>query len=299
MSQFTGIDLSTLPAPEVVETLDVEVIIAEMKAHLIALFPEAAPVLALESELLTRSIVQFAYREVGQRARFNDGSKGNMLAHASGANLDNLAANHDVQRQVVQEADATLNPPRPRVMESDDRLRRRTQLAPEGYASAGPEGAYIAHGMSAHVDVKDIDASSPSPGVVEITVLSRLGDGTADAELPYVGAALTGEDVRPMTDQVTVQSAVIVPYEITASLTLYRGPDADVVLANAIAAITIYAETHHALGHDITISGLHAALHQAGVQKVTLTSPADDLVIPAQSAAFCTDLDVTIGGYDA
>ena len=38
------IDLSRLPAPDVVEPLDYESILAERKAALIALYPEAEPV---------------------------------------------------------------------------------------------------------------------------------------------------------------------------------------------------------------------------------------------------------------
>lgn len=47
------IDLSQLPAPDVVETLDYEVLLAEQKATLISLYPEeqqAAIALTLESE---------------------------------------------------------------------------------------------------------------------------------------------------------------------------------------------------------------------------------------------------------
>ena len=41
MSTWTPIDLSQLPEPAVVETLDYEVILAERKAYLIGLWPAA------------------------------------------------------------------------------------------------------------------------------------------------------------------------------------------------------------------------------------------------------------------
>ena len=61
------IDLSRLPAPDVVEPLDYESILAERKAALIALYPEAeqadiAALLELESEPLTKLCEENAYR---------------------------------------------------------------------------------------------------------------------------------------------------------------------------------------------------------------------------------------------
>ena len=82
-------------------------------------------------------------------------------------------------------------------MESDADFRRRIILAPEGYSVAGPEGAYIFHALSADPDVLDASATSPTPGEVVVTVLSRTGDGTAPPELlATVEAAGSADDVR-------------------------------------------------------------------------------------------------------
>lgn len=59
-----------------------------------------------------------------------------------------------------------------------------------------------------------------------ISVLSRENNGVASDELlAVVRNALNAEDVRPVADRVTVQSADIVNYQITASLYLYPGPE--------------------------------------------------------------------------
>ncbi|WP_220667339.1 baseplate J/gp47 family protein [Sphingomonas trueperi] len=45
-----------------------------------------------------------------------------------------------------------------------------------------------------------------------VTILSRLGDGTASPELlAKISAHVSAEAVRPLTDAVTVQSATILP----------------------------------------------------------------------------------------
>ena len=303
MSSFTAIDLSKLPAPQVVETLDFEVILAQLKADLSARAPELAAALELESEPLTKLLEVAAYREIVLRARINDAARAVMLPHATGADLDNLAALYGVTRAILTPADETTTPPTPAVFEGDDRLRQRAQLALEGFSVAGPKGAYLFWGLNASPEVKDITVLSPTPGQVQITVLSALGDGTPDAALvETVAAALNAEEVRPLCDTVTVHAATIQPYTVQANLTLYDGPDTATVMASALASIQAYVTARHRLGNDVTISGLHAALHVEGaVQNVELISPTEDLVIGGTVAAYCdpeTGITLTMAGND-
>jgi len=299
MSAFSAINLSELPPPVVIDRLDFETIFAALKADLIARDPDIAPVLELESEPATKVLQVWAYRELMLRAEFDDAGRGNMLAYASGANLENLAAFYGVTRALVMPADLLAVPPTAEVWESDDRLRLRTQLALEGFTTAGSRGSYHFWGLGASALVKDIGVRSPTPGQAEVTVLSTEGTGIADAPLQdIVFAALNDEDVRPLTTELVVQSATIVDYDVTATLTLYSGPDAAVVLAAAEAAASAFVQDHHRLGHDITVSGLHAALHQVGVQNVTMTEPAADIVVGPTQAAYCGSVTISIGGID-
>lgn len=299
MSGFDAINLAKLPAPAMVEDLDFELILAEMRADLIERAPELEEVLALESELTIKLLETCAYREVLLRARVNDAGRAVMLAFATGADLDNLGALFGVLRQVIQEADLAANPPVPEIREDDNDYRTRIQLALEGFSTAGPVGAYTFHGLSADPDVKDVGIASPQPGEVEITVLSRIGDGTpVPALITTVETVLNADDVRPLTDLVAVKAATITAYTVEAALTLYDGPDSALVMAAAETAVEAYVEAHHLLGHDITVSGLHAALHQSGVQNVALSAPAADLVIAPDTAAHCTSITITFGGRD-
>ncbi|MCD8548385.1 MAG: baseplate J/gp47 family protein, partial [Aeromonadaceae bacterium] len=127
--------------------------------------------------------------------------------------------------------------------------------------------------------------------------LSREGDGTASAELiTAVTSAINADDIRPLTDHVTVQTAIIHPYSVEATLYVYPGPDSSVVMANAQAALEAYVAQVHRIGRDVPRSGLYAALHQAGVQRVELLSPADDLAIYDDEAAWCQSITLTLGG---
>jgi phage-related baseplate assembly protein len=240
-----------------------------------------------------------AYRETILRQRINEAGQAVMLPYAAGTDLDNLATLFGVQRLITQAAQPDQIPPIPAVYETDAQLRRRVQLSLEGLSVAGPEGAYVFHALSADGRALDASASSPGPGEVVVTVLARAGNGVAPQDLlDAVQAGVSAEDVRPLTDHVTVASAEIINYTVEASLYVFNGPDSQVILSNAQAAIATYTADQHRLGLDITLSGVYAALHQPGVQHVELRSPSATITITPKQAAYCTGITVDYGGVD-
>lgn len=297
MSAFTQIDLSTLPAPDIIEELNFETIFAAMLADLQARDPAFSAL--VESDPAYKILEVAAYRELLVRQRVNDAARAVMLAYATGADLDQLGALLGVSRFVIEEGDPEAVPPVPEVLESDTEFRRRIQLSLEGFSVAGPRGAYIFHGLSADADVLDISATSPDPGEVLISVLSRTGNGAASAPLlAAVEEKLNEDSIRPLTDLVTVQSASIVNYNVHAHLYVYPGPDSSVVLTKALAALDTYIAQVHKIGQDVTLSGIYAALHQPGVQRVNLIQPNANVVISDTQASHCTGINVTIAGTD-
>ena len=298
------IDLSQLPAPGVVETLDYETLLAERKAMLISLYPAdrqdpIARTLALESEPVVKLLQENAYREVILRQRINEAAKAVMVAWARDGDLDQLGANNGVTRLTLTPGDASAIPPVVAVMEGNDDFRMRIAAAFEGLSVAGPTGAYEYHAKSADGRVADASAISPSPACVTITVLSREGNGVAAADLlAAVDSVLNDEDVRPVADRVTVQSAAIVDYAIDATLYLYPGPEAEPVRAAAEAKLAAFVTAQARLGRDIRRSALYAALHVEGVQRVELAAPAEDVVLDKTQAAYCTGYRIAVGGSD-
>ena len=222
-----------------------------------------------------------------------------LLAYAVGADLEQLAANVNVSRLLVSPGDPEAIPPLDPVYENDASLRARVQRAFEGLSVAGPRAAYIFHALSADGRVADASAESPAPAQVVVTVLSREGDGSASADLlAVVEAALSSEEVRPVADQLTVQGAQIVPYQVSATLWLYPGPEAEPILAAAQAQLDAYVSTQRRLGRDIRRSALFAALHVEGVQRVELLYPEADVVLTSSQAAHCIAIDISTGGFD-
>lgn len=297
MSNAQLIDMSRLPAPAVVQVPGFEAILTALKADLIAAWPEAAAVLELESEPLTKWLQRLAYQLVVERSARNDSAHAVMLAYARGTDLDNLGAFFGVERLEISPADPEALPPIEAAMEDDAAFRERIQMAPRGYTVAGPVGSYVYHARSADGQVLDAAATSPSPGTVVVSVLARDGDGTAGAELlDTVAAAVNAENIRPLTDEVIVQSAAIVPYAIAATLYTYPGPDSSSVLATVAARIDQFVRDHRRIGREPSLSGIYAALHIDGVARVTLTSPAEDVAVGATEASYCTAVDITYGG---
>lgn len=291
------IDLSRLPAPDVVESLDFEAIFAAMLADLQARDPSFAAL--VESDPAYKILQVCAYRELLLRQRVNEAARAVMLAYAAGPDLDQIGANYAVPRLLIAPGNPSAIPPIPDTWESDADYRYRIQLSMAAYSVAGPQDAYLFHALSADGRVRHVKAESPTPGNVVVTVLGRDGDGTPPADLiEAVADRLSAKTVRPLTDAVTVRAATIVPFSITATLIFYAGPDPAVALAAAQSALADYLDSVRKVGHDITRSGIFAALHQPGVQRVQLTSPAADVIIDALSAGYCSAINLIDGGTD-
>ena len=323
---FTAVDLSKLPPPKLVEELDYETILAEWIVAMKLVMPSY---IARESDPAMKVMQVGSYREMLLRQRANDSAYAVMPAYAEGSDLDQIGARAGIARFMLDPGDPDNGIPP--TYESDTDYRRRVVLAPEGFSVAGPEGAYIFHALSADPRVLDAAAYSPEPddirqmvldllaahdaapslvaamtaaldsanwpGDVIVSVLSRDEDGEAASDLTdAVADYLSAETRRPLTDHVIVQSAQIIPYMVAATITTFGGPDSGIVMAAAIASLEKYVARQHRMGLDITISGLHAALHVEGVHNVVLTSPPADIIVGRTSAAYCTGTSITFAG---
>lgn len=300
-SPTSSVDLSRLPAPTVVEQLDYETVYAELLAYVQS--PAVLPSFdaSVDSDPAIKILQVLAWRELIIRQRFNDRARQTMVAYATGSNLDQLGALFGVTRLIIDAGDPVNG--FPVIMESDDDLRERIVLSPESLSVAGPESAYIFHARSADGTIRDASASSPSPGEVVVSILSRNGDGTASAAqiaaVEAVLATVATNKLRPLTDYVTVASAQIVTYYIDADLTLLAGPDQTVILAAAQKSIADWVATGGKLGVDAVRAAMTAALMVAGVQNLRLNQPSSDVVVDKTQTAHCAGIAVRIAGVGA
>lgn len=267
------VDLSRLPPPDVVEALDYDAILAALTADLRARHPEFSAWVASDPGVKLLEVA--AYRELLLRLRINEAARSVMLAFAAGSDLDHLAALYGVARAEG---------------ETDARLLTRVQTALSGLSTAGSRDAYVHHALGADARVRAASAERTAPGAVRVVVSGEGADGVPSAAVvTAVERALSGERVRPLTDTVTVQGVQIVPYRITATLTLESGPDPDVVQAAARAGAERYVRARNAeIGADVHRAAVIAALVVPGVTDVALAAPAADVAVGATQAAWCT-----------
>lgn len=271
-----SVDLAALPPPDVVERLDYERILAETLADYRARFPQFSA--WVESEPAVKLLETVAYREFLLRNRVNEAARSVMLAHAVGADLDNLAALFAVERLAA---------------ESDDGLRRRVLLSLGAHNTAGSQAGYEFWARSV-AGVGDVCAERSVPGAVRVVVGGEIaGEGAAalDAQPPLalyraVAAVFERDDVRPLTDTVAVEALRVRPFRVDATLTLAAAADPATIVAAAAAACRAYCASRHRCGADNTVhrSALINSLFVPGVAAVDLTAPAAD-VDPASNEA--------------
>jgi phage-related baseplate assembly protein len=303
-STSTTVDLSLLSPPKLVQELDVEAIYDEMVSDFLAKWEEkraARPTLPeittlnLETDPVAVAFEVAAAREVKIRARINGAAVARLIAFATGSDLDHIAANYGVVRLVVQPATDTTAV----VMESDERFRRRILLRMEAFSSAGPAGAYVYYALTADATLRDASAITQSPGKVTVTLLKSATDPIpSNAQIAAVALALSEEDARPLTDMVSVNAPQIVSTPIVAELTIYPGPDGNVVRQTAVDQINAFLLTNAYLGRNLSRSALFSRLHVEGVMGVRLVSPAQDIVIDQRQAIQISSVSVTVTGVD-
>lgn len=297
---ITTVDLSQLPAPGVVETLAFETIRNAMLADLTVRDPSLVNLPASDPAYKVLEVA--AYRELLMRQDFNERAQGLFLALATGSDLDHIGVTYYFTlRLVVDPGDPNAIPPIAPVYETNDNYRARCLLAGDGYSTAGPEAAYIYHAKSASGNVKNVGVTSPVAGQVVVSVLSYTGNGTADAALLAAVTAALNDNVRPMTDQVVVQSTTIVTYTINATLTIYSGFDANTLQLISLNSVTAWTIQQHTNGIDITLTLLKKALAVEGVMDVVLNNTVTsditaNIVIDKTQAAYCTGITVVVGG---
>ncbi|HAN6892052.1 TPA: baseplate assembly protein [Escherichia coli] len=293
---YDVINLSDLPVPDAIVVPDAAVIFGAWLARLRELDPEFDALVESDPAYKQGEVTAFQLTLAFQRV--NDAVRAVFLASAQNADLDQIGAAFNVGRMVIVPANPDAVPPTDAVMEEDDAFRERIQLSWSQLNTAGARNAYRFHARSADENVLDADAYGPEEhgraGEVDVYVLSREGNGTAsEALLDAVSARLNADEIRPLTDFVTVKSAIINDYTVTAELEIPDGPDAGEVLENAKNTLMSYTRLANRINGMVPLSAIYAALQQTGVARVILSSPRADIEPATGTAPRCAAVNVT------
>ena len=187
--------------------------------------------------------------------------------------------------------------------ENDENYRERIHIAPESFSVAGPKGAYDFYARSAHNDIADVAVVGPpdiEPGYVKIYPLMTGGNLPSDEILSAVLETCNADDIRPLTDCVSVHAPEIVNYSLNVTYYIDR---AKATQSSELQA-AIEASVHDwvtwqrsKLGRDINPSELNHRMIAAGAKRTEITSPAFT-VLKAWELAVSESTAITFGGLE-
>lgn len=102
----------------------------------------------------------------------------------------------------------------PYTEEGDTKYRERIRLSAARFSTAGPIESYKYWALTADPSIETVAVLSPEAGEVVIVPLLAGGELPGEDVLESVQRVCSADDVRPMTDKVTVTSPKVEPYNI-------------------------------------------------------------------------------------
>nr|WP_246168490.1 baseplate J/gp47 family protein [Wolbachia endosymbiont of Ctenocephalides felis wCfeT] len=224
----------------------------------------------IESDPAMRMLEIAAWRELLLRQRINEAAKANLLKFAEGSDLDYLAEFYGVVRKDQEE---------------DEIFRKRIKAKIVGWSTGGSREHYRCHALSADARVKDALVESLVPGSVQVSILSTEGV-LSEELLNIVRKKVTQDDIRMLTDTVTVVGCNIIPVDIYAKVSISRVVSQDIVETAKKQFIEKF-ESAKGLGSNVTKSWIIANLFVEGVSNIELIEPKEDIVVKGNE---CTTL---------
>ncbi|WP_341816115.1 baseplate J/gp47 family protein [Wolbachia endosymbiont (group B) of Elophila nymphaeata] len=257
--------------PNIIEPLNFEEIFARMKEELVK--RDASFTGLVESDPAMKILEVAAWRELLLRQRINEAVKGNLLKFATGEDLDNLAEFYGVERKKE---------------ENDERFRKRVKAKIEGWSTGGSKEYYKYHALSADSRVKDALVESPIPGKVQISILSTQTGIVLEELLEIVRKQVTRDDIRVLTDTVTVIGCNITEIDIHSRMSISPIISKEEIKKQFIEKF----EASRRLGWNVTKSWIIANLFVDGVENVELIEPREDVVVLGNECANLRNLKI-------
>ncbi len=300
----TFIDLSRIAAPNVIEPLDYETLRSNFIDRFRTAWASARAadpslpdydVQMLESDPAIIFGEAWSYERLLDRARVNDAGRAVLAPLARGADLDNVVARWNVQRLAVVD-NPRLFSTNPEDWESDSQLLRRYLMAVDR-PSAGSADRYLYEAFTAFPTMQDAvvlgRAVHGRPGDTEIVISGPNGDNPTTGQIAAVLAAVTATDVKPEAVSVTVLAATRQTYTLALTLEIPKGPDPNIVIADARTRIEAAIAERLMIGAEVPVWSVAGAAYGPNVIRVSVTSPAADIAADRYTIPVCTGISLT------
>lgn len=160
--------------------------------------------------------------------------------------------------------------------EDNESYYERLRESMESFSTAGPVNGYIYHTKSTSSAIHDVVATSPTPGVVDIRILLQNGELATDAFLEETKEKLNADDIRPLTDIVTVANPETVDFSVDVTFYITKGSSTSpaIIEANVREAVDGFIKWQtEKMGRDINPSYLTQMMMAAGAKRVEVRQP--------------------------
>ena len=184
--------------------------------------------------------------------------------------------------------------------EDDDNFRESIHLAPEGFSSAGPDGAYQYFAKRTSALIVDVAVTTPEPGKVNIIPLLTGGNMPGEEILADVLESCNSRKVRPLTDNVSVLAPTVKNYDIQATYYIdvtneIRAGTIQTEVTNAVADYVLWQKSK--LGRDINPSELIKRVMVAGAKRIEIITPVFTAAAKTE-VSIAQNISVTFGGFE-
>lgn len=285
----TAIDVSRLPAPEIIEALDFETLLAAFKLRFLAFWNAqraidpslpAYDTLDLETDPAVIVGEAWSYLRLLDRQRINDAYRALLAPLATGANLDAIAGSRNFERLIVVPATDTTAA----VMEGDASLLRRYLLSYD-VPAAGSAGRYLFDAWSAWPQSQDRTlglwdarvngrAIHGRRGDSDLVLIGPFGRLPTTQELATVRTAVTNVNSAPEAIAINVMAASRVEYDVSLVIEVPgNGPAPETVKTEAEKRVTAAAIDRILIGGEVPAGLLAGAAYGNSVIKVRDLAP--------------------------
>lgn len=161
-------------------------------------------------------------------------------------------------------------------VEDDESLKDRIYKAPSTYSTTGSAAAYEYHTKSIDSSITDVVVTSLMPGTVDIYFVCEQGKCPEQSLIEEVKNYLMDSNIRPLTDNVTVQAPATQEYNV--DFTYYIGTSnksiVSTIQADIETAVSLYNSWQtEKIGRDINPSNLIQKVMSAGAKRIEVKSP--------------------------
>ena len=185
-------------------------------------------------------------------------------------------------------------------IEDDDTLKDRIYIAPSKYSVAGPEESYRYWVKTYNSNISDVLIYSDDPVDVVIEFIMNDGELPSESKLQVVQKYLSDEQIRPLTDRVTVKAPETVEYKVNVKYFVNQSDlkKVDTIKTAVNAAVDDYIQWQRSkIGRDINPSQLIQQMVSAGAKRVEVALPVFQ-VIGEANVAKLSSKTVTYGGLE-